>query len=77
MGPRLWGSAGAGSRSTSLECVEEHLCGTTCRCFAPIGRSDVAVWCQQEKLSSRVPFQAGEPDFRLTIHESISARGVK
>ena len=48
MGPRLWGSAGAGSRSTSLECVEEHLCGTTCRCFAPIGRSDVAVWCQQE-----------------------------
>ena len=35
MGPRLWGSAGAGSRTTSLECVEEHLGGTTCRCFAP------------------------------------------
>ena len=40
MGPRLWGSAGAGSRTTSLECVHEHLGGTTSRWVSPIALLD-------------------------------------
>ena len=62
MGPRLWGSAGAGSRTTSLECVQEHLVGTTSRWVIPNALSVVAVMVSAKYSLRAYLFKAGELD---------------